>query len=1037
MTQNLTGLTTSIVNPVAVRAQEHLVYWQAELAKHYGIEGNVSFLDGEYDLNLAIEVDGEKIGVLKVMRPGCDVEFVDMQCQAIVHAEEQLEPAQKLLVPLPKVIPNRDGNFYSILIGPNGEEHIIWVIGWLEGNLYGNTSPQLLGSIENIGVSLSLVDLALQGFAHPYLTRELKWDLQQSNWIKEYLDQFVEPERRQQVSAIQNTFEMDVLPRLGLLSKFAIHNDLNDYNLLVKHVGQGEYAVSGIIDFGDMILAPRVCEIAIAAAYMVLGQEDPIAALSSLVKGYHKNIALSEEEISLIYPLLLTRLGVSVTNSAIIKQERPDDQYVVISEAPAWDFLEKARALDPAFVTAHLRAACGLEPLAELEQVKVWLLKHRDEFSPILDVDMKNAKILDLTPENCSTPENPFDLKSGELDQEVMTQAGGAQVIIGRYCEPRLIYTTPEFRSGSHMASDKRTIHMGVDIFVPAGSDVFAPWDAVVHGVNIFETHLDYGGVLVLKYTTDEGHDLYSLFGHLNHDVADRLKVGDKVSKGQLIAKIGAEGENGGWTPHLHFQLAMTDFGKGCDIPGVVNADEIDIWRGYYPNPAAMFGLDDTIVEAPHLNRANLIEKRKALYSPNLKLSYKNPIPMVRGWKNFLIDDMGRTYLDAYNNVPHVGHAHPRIQKVAAEQLKKINTNTRYLHPEQTAYAEKLTSWMPDGLDCVFFLNSATDANELAIRIARQVTGQKNTIVMATGYHGHTNVALALSEYKFNGKGGKGPEDWIHIVPVTDVYRGEIREDHPNPGSAYSKYVQDTVQKIEATGKKTAAFICETFPSVGGQIILPEGYLEATYKAVRGSGGLCIADETQTGLGRIGTHKFAFETQNVVPDMVVLGKPMGNGHPLGALVTTRKIVEEFSNGMEFFSTFGGSTLSCVVGHELLNIMEDENVQENALEVGSYLIAGLKKLAEKYEPIGDVRGVGLFLGVDLVTNRETREPATDMAGYVANRLQQMRILIGTDGPHDNVLKIRPPLTFTKDDADYLLAALDGIFQEEPCGTLCVL
>ncbi|MTI08871.1 aminotransferase class III-fold pyridoxal phosphate-dependent enzyme [Curvivirga aplysinae] len=1019
---------SAIVERAAEKSETQLGFWQAIVKDHYGVEAELSLLDGEYDLNISMKIGERNWAVLKVMRPGCDAEFVDMQCKAIAHA---LGNDEKL--PLPEILTNKDGAQFFSTNGPNGDQQLVWAITWLDGNLYGNVTPHLLPTLYNVGQKTGALDKALADFSHEYLSRELKWDLQQAGWIKDYYTNFKNKQDQAQILSITTQFEQYLLPRLNKLPKVAIHNDLNDYNLMINHVGQGEYKTSGMIDFGDMVLAPRVCELAIAGAYLVLGQNKPEHALASFVAGYHEAYSLSEDEITLIYPLLLTRLAVSVTNSAIMKQERPDDPYVVISEKPAWDFLRLARQIDPKWIEAHIRVACGYSPLKESQAISEWLVANKDKFHPMMKCDLSKAGVIDLSPNGAgiAVPQNPFDLKEGEIEKAIQQQVGDVEIVMGRYAEPRLIYTEPAFQDTDYSGCDKRTVHMGVDVMVPPGTELFAPCDAVVADVDIRSDHLDYGGVLLLKHTIDTGETFYALYGHLAHNVKELVKVGDKVKPGQKIAEIGDESENGGWAPHLHLQLAVTDFGKGCDIDGVVNADDLEIWKGFFPNPAAMLGLDDEVLAADIIDRDELIAGRKAMYSPNLKLSYKKPIPMIRGWKHFLFDEVGRVYLDAYNNVPHVGHAHPRIQKVAAEQLTKINTNTRYLHPEQVAYAKKLTSWMPEELDCVFFLNSATEANELAMRISQQITGQKDTIVMATGYHGHTNTALALSEYKFNGPGGKGPEDWIHIVPVADVYRGVIREDHPEPGPAYAKYVEEAVQAIEAKGNKTCAYICETFPSVGGQIVLPDGYLDAVYEAVRASGGICIADETQTGLGRIGSHRFGFETQNVVPDMVVLGKPIGNGHPLGALVTKREIVEKFSNGMEFFSTFGGSTLSCVVGHELLKIMEDEKVQENSLETGNYLIEGLKKLGEKYEPIGDVRGSGLFLGVDLVTCRETREPATDMANYVSNRLQQKRILIGTDGPHDNVLKIRPPLTFGKEDADYLLAAMDKIFQETAC------
>ncbi|MGL4488630.1 MAG: aminotransferase class III-fold pyridoxal phosphate-dependent enzyme, partial [Rhizobiaceae bacterium] len=407
------------------------------------------------------------------------------------------------------------------------------------------------------------------------------------------------------------------------------------------------------------------------------------------------------------------------------------------------------------------------------------------------------------------------------------------------------------------------------------------------------------------------------------------------------------------------------------------------------------------------------------------------PLHIVRGWKHFLIDDHGQAYLDCYNNVPHVGHSHPRIVEAATRQLRKLNTNTRYLHKAQTEYAEALTAKLPAGLDTCFFVNSASEANELALRLAHAHTGAKDTIVMDCGYHGNTNAAIDISAYKFNGPGGKGRPDWVEVVPVADPYRGVFKSDDPLAGQKYAQHVKETAERIESKGRRVAAFICETFPSVGGQIVPPPGYLKYAYEFVRTAGGLCIADEVQTGLGRIGTHYWGFESQSVVPDIVVLGKPIGNGYPIGVVATTKEIAKSFSNGMEFFSTFGGSTVSCAVGREVLSIVDDEGLQQNALKVGSFLLGRLAELAERHAIIGDVRGSGLFIGVEIVSNRVTLEPATDKAGYIVNRLREKRILIGTDGPFDNVLKIRPPLTIGEDDAECLVAAMDEILSEDAC------
>ena len=287
---------------------------------------------------------------------------------------------------------------------------------------------------------------------------------------------------------------------------------------------------------------------------------------------------------------------------------------------------------------------------------------------------------------------------------------------------------------------------------------------------------------------------------------------------------------------------------------------------------------------------------------------------------------------------------------------------------------------------------------------------------------------MSISAYKFNAPGGGGQPDWVELVDMPDDYRGRHRRDEPQRGRLYAEQVDAAIARLGEKQISLAAFIAETFPSVGGQIIPPADYLQQVYAKVRAAGGICIADEVQTGLGRLGDYYFGFEQQGVVPDAVVLGKPIGNGHPLAAVVTRRAIADSFAQGPEFFSTFGGSVLSCRTGHEVLDIVDQEDLQGNARLVGARLLSGLRRLQDKYPTIGDVRGIGLFIGVDLVTDRDSRTENTPLADYIVNRLREERVLIGTDGPHNNVLKIRPPLTIGAHDVDQLIALLDAIFSE---------
>lgn len=390
----------------------------------------------------------------------------------------------------------------------------------------------------------------------------------------------------------------------------------------------------------------------------------------------------------------------------------------------------------------------------------------------------------------------------------------------------------------------------------------------------------------------------------------------------------------------------MRTEGTEADWPGVGDPDEVYLWHAVYPDPAALLNLPDEFVRYSSTDKAQIKQGREAHFGGNLSLIYDDPTTLVRCWKHHLFNEWGRPYLDAYNNVPHVGHAHPRVPAVAADQLKLINSNTRYLHLAQTAFAEKILSKMPEHLQVSYFVNSGSEANELALRLVRAHTGAKGMVTPDHGYHGNTTGAVDISAYEFNRPGGVRQSDWVELLEIADL-------------------VDPAIVSLTRKGHGLAGFVAESFPSVGGQIIAPKGYLAAVCAETRAAGGVCIADEVQTRLGRLGDHYFGFEYQDVLPAILVLGKPIGNGHPLGVLVTTRDIADRFDSGIEFFSTFGGSTLSCRIGRDVLDIADDEGLQENARVVGNHLMAGLKALEVNDKTVGDVRGIGLFLGLELV------------------------------------------------------------------------
>jgi 4-aminobutyrate aminotransferase-like enzyme len=606
-------------------------------------------------------------------------------------------------------------------------------------------------------------------------------------------------------------------------------------------------------------------------------------------------------------------------------------------------------------------------------------------------------------------------------------EEAGARVGVGRYGEARALYVSPLFEGS---AEERRTLHLGIDLFTTAGAAVKAPLDSVVHLCANNEAPQDYGPLVILRHEPVPGVRFFTLYGHLSEDTLHGLAPGQRVARGQTFARVGAPPGNGGWPPHVHVQVILDLLDLDRDFPGVARASERGLWSALSPDPNLLLGIPADRFPPQEPDREATLRERRQVLGPNLSLSYRRPIKVVRGFKQHLFDETGRAYLDAYNNVPLVGHGHPRVVRAAQRQLALLNTNTRYLHDNAVRYAERLTALLPEPLRVCYFLNSGSEANELALRLARNRTGQDDVIVLEHAYHGHTQTLVDVSPYKFAGPGGRGKKDFVHIAPMPDDYRGPYRRADPQAGQRYARHVGEIVEGLRARGRGPAVYLAETLPSVGGQIVFPGGYLAECYRLVRAAGGVCIADEVQVGFARLGTHFWGFETQAVVPDIVVLGKPIGNGFPLAAVVTTPEIAAAFANGMEFFSTFGGNPVACAAGLAVLDVLAEESLQARALRVGRHLIQGLRRLQERHRLVGDVRGSGLFLGVELVRDRSTLEPATQEASYVVNRLRERAILTGTDGPHENVLKLRPPLCLSEADADLLVGTLDDVLGEDP-------
>jgi 4-aminobutyrate aminotransferase-like enzyme/Ser/Thr protein kinase RdoA (MazF antagonist) len=999
-------------------------------ATHFGVTGHATALPSERDQNFLIsDASGPQL-VLKIANAAEDPAMIAAQQAALEH----LSPA---LATVPRVATTIDGSTAVTVQAPNGKRHLVWAVTVLAGRALGDVGYRSPALLHDLGAQIGRLDAAFAGFDHPAIHRDFYWDLANGRAIVDRLLPLVtDASVREPIVRLMDSFDRRTASLLSQLPQAAIHGDLNDYNVLVARPTPAgdedhDWRVTGIVDFGDMVFGHRIGNLAIAIAYAILGESDPLAAARRVVRGYAQYVRLEECELSALFGLVALRLCTSVCIAVEQQRQQPDNAYLGISQSAIGQLLPQLAGIPFGLAETAFRDAAGLAPVPAAEHV-IRFLQSTTSIAPVLGMDLaaERVRVLDLSVGSPMIGGDPRDNAEPRLTDRVFgaMRDAGVRVSVGRYDEPRLLYVSPIFASGQKVTAEHRTIHLGLDLFAEAGTPVFAPLDGVVHAFNDNNVVQDYGPVIILAHTTDDGTPFYTLYGHLSRESLVGLALGQCVTAGQQIATMGTPEVNVGWTPHLHLQIMTDLLGLGTDFPGVALASQRGLWTALCPDPNLLARIPDHRFPPPEPSRAETLVARRSTAGGNLSIAYREPVKIVRGWKQYLYDDVGRLYVDAYNNVPHVGHCHPRVVEAGAARMRVLNTNTRYLNDSLAEYSARLLATLPPELEVCYLVNSASEANELALRLTRAFTGRRDMIVLDAAYHGNTTSLIDISPYKHAGPGGAGAPKWVHVTPLPDVYRGPYRRDDPQAGAKYASAVAEIVERVRIHRGGVGAFIAETCPSVGGQILLPKDYLKNVYHVVRAAGGVCIADEVQTGLGRMGTSFWAFEDHGVVPDIVVMGKPLGNGHPIGAVATTRAIADAFDNGMEFFSTFGGNTVSCAIGTAVLDVVRDEHLQEHARQVGDRMLEGLRLLARHHELIGDVRGSGLFLGVELVRSRGTLEPAGREAGFVANRMRERGILLGTDGPYHNVIKIRPPMPFSMDDGELLVRELDRALDE---------
>lgn len=421
-----------------------------------------------------------------------------------------------------------------------------------------------------------------------------------------------------------------------------------------------------------------------------------------------------------------------------------------------------------------------------------------------------------------------------------------------------------------------------------------------------------------------------------------------------------------------------------------------------------------------------LLKRRDALLGPNMSTFYEQPVHLVKGDGVWLWDADGRKYLDCYNNVPHVGHCHPKVVEAIYQQASTLNTHTRYVHQGILDYVEALTATFADPLNTAIMTCTGSEANDIALRMARAMTGKTGVIATDHTYHGNTMAVSQLS------RTNPPPDRWDNIafVPAPDSYRPLGGAAGPAHALAFAAEIETKIAQLEASGHGFSALIIDPFFANEGFPDLPKGFLTPAVEAVHKAGGIVIADEVQPGFGRLGSHFWGHQKIGFMPDVVTIGKPMANGHPVGAVIASAEITHEFRTSFRYFNTFAGNPVSAAAALATLKVVQDEGLMENARVVGDYARQGLRDLAKRHDCIGDVRGAGLFFGAELVLDRAAKTPATTFTKKIANGMRQKGVLLNFLGVHYNALKMRPPLPFSKTNADQMLETLDLVLAETP-------
>jgi 4-aminobutyrate aminotransferase-like enzyme/Ser/Thr protein kinase RdoA (MazF antagonist) len=947
---------------------------EAIARRHYGLSGRIIELGSQQDRNFRID-SGTRRHVLKICHAAYGAIELEAQNAALRHLGAIDDMPR---VPQP-VAATSGAEILTLDI--NGQSCQVRLLEYLDGTPLTRRSHLPQATVAALGDVCGRVARGLARFDHPGLERQIQWDLRQASpMVEALLDKVDDEIMVARIIAAMLEADRHVAPLADALRIQPIHQDITDDNVVSEVDAHGNPIPLGVIDFGDLMRGWLVADLAVCAASLLHHSGgDPFVILPA-VAAFHAAHPLDRAEATALWPLVVERAGVLVASGEYQLVLEPDNDYACGNIANERAIFDVATSVPIVVMQAAILDALGMAGPRPLPPV----------LRLVPEVNPSALHVLRLDP--LSPLLEAGNWLEADIERKLLARAAHQTACaITRYGEHRLT------RTRHHAASAPATYALAIEARLPEGALLFAPFAGVAFGED--------------RSLRIDGKDLSLLIDGIEISGDDD----HMVDAGEEIGRVAA-----GCTLTVQFCRSRT-----LTPPRFVAPHQAGGWSVVCPSPSILFGGD---FDAPPLVSDALLATRQAHFARPQKNYYQQPPQIERGFGAQMYGMDGRTYLDMVNNVAILGHGHPKLSAAVGRQWSLLNTNSRFHYAGIADFSKRLADLAPEGLDTVFLVNSGSEAVDLALRLAWAHSGARNIISLLEAYHGWTMASDAVStSIADNPQALSTRPAWVHPVTSPNTYRGPYRG--PDSAAGYVAAVEAALNSIESSGEKLAGFIAESVYGNSGGIPLPKGYLNDVYAMVRARGGVAIADEIQVGYGRLGHYFWGFEEQGVVPDIITIAKGMGNGHPLGAVITRRAIADSLEREGYFFSSAGGSPVSCVVGMTVLDAMMEEKLQENARDVGDHLKARLEALGQRFAIVGAVHGMGLYLGLEFVRDRTTLEPATRETEAICNRLLDLGIIMQPTGDHLNVLKIKPPMCLTKESADFFADMLARVLEEQ--------